>query len=468
MRDALTAVLVMLLVVGFAFPVHAETADVVVVGGGGAGLVAALEAANHGAEVILLEKLAFLGGETLISGGAFQAAGTSYQEEQGIEDSAEELFKYWMRSSLFRSNPDLVRMVAVESAANVDWLAEHGMPISPDVGQGAWSPDVPLRVHRADGGGSGFISSLESAVEEAGVTIYKNTKAVALIEDDGRIVGVTAEGQVSEVRANAVILATGGFGYNTDLIAEYAPKFGEAIPVSTPGNTGTGLLMAKDVGAQTEGVFSCIGFRTVEGYGWASPIAGLGMSPILYVNSEGKRFVDEGGHYALMAEAIYLQGGLIHQVFDEEYLSGLPENTQNDVAEAVENGVITKADSLAALADGLGIPNDALTATVEEFNANSADGHDPLFFRDPDTLVVLDSAPYYALPVSLAHLGTIGGLKINTAAEVISENGQPIPGLFAAGSVTGGFLGEVYPAGGSAIAMIIATGRAAGHSAATQ
>ncbi|MGI6037429.1 MAG: flavocytochrome c [Limnochordia bacterium] len=443
------------------------TCDVVIVGGGGAGLSAAIEAADNGANVILLEKLAFLGGETLISAGTIQGSYTSVQDEAGIADARKDLFKYWMEAAHYRNDADLVRTVVDMSSENVDWLIDMGINYTPaSLGGGGWTP--VYRAHRTPGGGSEFIRALAEQARKKNVQILLETRATDLIVENGRVVGVKASGKASEVRANAVILATGGYAANPELIAKYAPKFVNSQAITTPGNTGDGLIMGQSVGAKLVNLGGVIGMRSARGASYRSPLSNLAGRVLVYVNPEGKRFVDENSYYALIGEAIHRQGGVVYQIFDERVRAGLSADYQEEIEKALATGQIKKGSTIADLAVQLGMDPDVLTNTINEFNHNTALGHDPVMWRDPSTLLQIDQAPYYALEVVHAHIGTLGGLAIDTDARVINTEGEVIPGLYAAGSVTGGFFGEVYPAGGSAIAMIVATGRIAGRNAAQE
>jgi len=432
------------------------SADVVIVGAGGAGLGAAIESAAHGAEVILLEKLSFAGGETLISAGGLQAGGSSVQEEAGIEDSAQELFRYWMEKSYFRLDSDWTSTIAKESAYNIEWLREYGVEFAVDgLVHGSWNPNDPKRFHMPVGGGSGLVEPLVESAENLGVQIIYDTKATELIQENGRIVGVLADGQVSEVRANAVILATGGFGNNPDLIAEYAPEFADAEPVTTPGNTGSGLLMAKEAGAKTADIFHAIGWQ----------VSPLNLPETVLVNREGHRFIDENAFYSLKAEAMIKAGGTVYQIFDSPWLAGQNEDTQAAVADAAAEGELWKADTLQELGNAAGIDGESLAESMDEFSAMAEAGEDTQFFRAGDTLVPVAEGPFYAMPINLSHLGTIGGVAINNKAQVVDAYDQAIPGLYAAGSVTGGLIGEVYPGSGTAIATLFATARIAAEHA---
>ena len=439
--------------------------DVVVIGGGGAGLSAAIEAADHGAKVVLVEKMAFLGGETGISGGTIQGAETIVQSKAGVADSRRDLFRYWMEAGHYKNDPELVRAVVDMSAANVEWLMRLGVAYEPrNLGLGGWTP-VP-RAHRTPGGGGQLIKALEKAARDRGVAILLSTKATELVTENGRVVGVRAEGKASLVKGKAVIIATGGFAANPEMVKQYAPRYVDSLPITTPGITGDGIRMAQALGAKTTGFGGVIGFRKVKDVPYGSTIDGLGRQVIMYVNKEGKRFVDENAYYALVAEAIHNQGGVVYQIFDETKRQALSPAGQKDFDEALASGLIKQGATIEELSTQLGIPPEALASTLSEFNSYAEKGHDPVFWRDATTLVPLTTPPYYGLPVSHANLGTLGGLVINTDAQVIHTSGEAIPGLYAAGSVTGGFFGDVYPAGGSAVAMAVATGRIAGANAA--
>ena len=440
--------------------------DVVVIGGGGAGLSAAVEAANHGAEVVLLEKMPFLGGETGISGGTIQGAETSVQSEAGVADSRQALFKYWRQAAHHENEADIVRTVANNSAATIDWLIDLGVNYEPaGLGGGGWT-DV-LRAHRPPGRGNELISVLKEAANNVGVNILMETEGTELIEENGRIVGVKSRGQVSQVNAKAVIIATGGFAANDQMINEIIPEYSDTYSVTIAGNTGDGIRMGEEIGAETRGPWGVIGWRTAQKADWGTKVESLSREVLLYVNEKGKRFTNEDAYYALLGEDI-MEQEKVYQIFDETVRQEKTVGWEEDFQEAVDEGIIVKGETISELARKLELPEDDFTNTMEVYNSNVERGHDPIQWRDADTLVKMDQPPYYALEVAHANLGTIGGLAIDTNSRVLNTDNEPIAGLYAAGSVTGGFLGEVYPAGGTAISMGITTGRIAGQNAAAE
>jgi len=426
--------------------------DVVVVGSGSAGFAAAIEAAKGGAKVVLLEKLEFVGGSTLVSGGVTQAALTETQKAAKVEDSADALEAYWVNYANGQVDKDLVHKVAQGSAANIDWLASNGVKW---VGL-YWSGTQKVnRVHVPAGDGPGYIKALAAAAKAAGVTLVTGAKATKLLTNDqGRVTGVEVvrEGKTANLNAKAVILATGGFAANPQLVAQYAPAYTTSKIWTTAGNTGDGLLMAQALGADVVGHKGIIGFWAVAGEKhYDTEIAGLGYLPLILVNVKGERFVDETTHYALIHKAISEQANqAVWALYDGH-------TTAPALEKALAKGVAFKADTVEALARVAGFDAAGATKTVAAYNVAVPAGSKPL-----------DTPVYWAVKIDPISLGTLTGLKIDLNSRVLNTAGQPIVGLYAAGEVANGtFFNDTYPGSGSSLQMCVATGRAAAQHALT-
>lgn len=448
--------------------------DVVVVGSGGAGISAAIEAAKGGADVIVLEKLSRNGGSTRTSSGMVVVGGSELQEQAGIEDSPEALRDYWIE----RGNGDIDESMAVFAAeeANdmLDFLLDAGIGYSSDLILFSGTATTP-RAHIPPGYGGEFMDMLVARAQELGVVIYTDTPAESLIENEqGEIVGVNAtqNGVDFTVNAKAVVIATGGFDHSEELKAEYSPDAVGAWAVSAPQNNGDGIVMGIEVGADTVFKGGVIGWKVVSPlYGHTTmigrPIYGL---PNLVVDETGSRFADESEDYPFLFKDMVKNGSdLFYFIFDSEAsdtetLEALT-GTLESLEAAVEAGVAYKADSIEELVQMTGL--DSLAASVDGFNAALISGTDEAFGRDVATMQEIGEGPFYALQTQLATLGTFGGLKVNIAGEVLDAQGESIPGLYAAGEVANGdFFTDIYPASGSSIGMCVIFGREAGMSAA--
>lgn len=447
--------------------------DVVVIGSGGAGISAAIEAAEGGARVVVLEKLARTGGSTRTSSGMVVVGGSKLQEEAGIEDSVENLKNYWLERGEGNIDEEMVIYAAEHANDALDFLVESGINYSPQGIVFSGTADVP-RAHIPPTYGVEFMDLLIERAEKAGVKIYTETRAEELIKDGDKVVGVKAvqNGADFIVDAKAVIIATGGFDHNEELKAEYSPDAVGAWAVSAPQNTGDGLIMGMEAGADTVFKGGVIGWKVVNpAYGHTTnvgrPIYGL---PNLIVNKNGDRFADESEDYPFLFKSMVADGGeKFYFIFDSDagdtvQLEATTATIQSLEA-AVEAGVAYKADSIEELEKVSGLTN--LAESVNEFNAVIESGRDEQFGRDVSTMKTIGVAPFYALQSQKATLGSFGGLKVNIAGEVLDKDGNAIPGLYAAGEAANGdFFSDIYPASGSSISMCVIFGREAGKSAA--
>jgi len=459
--------------------------DVVVLGGGAAGLPAALEAADAGADVILLEKMPFMGGSALISGGVLYAAGTSVQEEAGIEDDADALFDYWMNANRWQVEPGLVRLLADQSADTIEWLIDHGVEFPAQLDAYAYvrpglyvsGADNIERAHCPEGFGAGLMGPLiEEVNQRENIQVFMETPGTSLLEEDGQVQGVTAvngDGEEMVIHADAVVLATGGFSRDEELMRRYLPEvqaLGSRFGVYTSeGHTGDGIHMAKQLGADLAHM-DVAGGEPTPSFAPELAYPGAGGPPwLVWVNKHGQRFVDEGALYSRLSWPFEAQEDrLAWAVFDQGMLDTQPlEDEWEDIDQYVQEGIITKADSLEQLAAKLGIDGEGLENTIERYNESAAEGEDPFYLKDPDHLVAMDSPPYYGIQLVRGQLvaGTMGGVRISPQAEVMRENGTTIPGLYAAGEVAGGTI-IWYPGGGAAITDSMVMGRIAGQEAA--
>ncbi len=457
----LALVLVLTLLASMAL---ANQADVVVIGAGGAGMAAAIQAADDGATVVVLEKMNYAGGNTVRSEGGMNAAGTASQAALGIEDSPEVMIEDTMVGGKNLSNPELVRFMAENSAATVDWLTSLGMDLS-EVAQGAGATNA--RMHRSAGGakiGGVLTPVLMKNLEARGISILYGVRATKLDTDEtGAVVGVTAtdkNGAQLSFTCNSVVLATGGFGANEEQFSAYRPDLVGFSTTNHPGATGDGIVMAKEIGAALVDMDQIQTNPTVE------PVTHIVLSEsvrgngAIMVNVEGKRFVCEMLTRDVLSAAILEQPEkYAYLIFDKRIMDKM-EALQQDY----EMGIVTEGETPEALAQELGIPEDVFAAEVESWNAAVASGNDAAFERTTG-MGTLRDGPWYAIKVSPAVHYTMGGVKINTNTEVLREDDSVIANLYAAGEVTGGVHGG-NRLGGNAVCDIMVFGRQAGKLAA--
>ncbi len=436
--------------------------DVIIVGGGMAGLAAALEARDHGAEVILVEKLPFLGGSTIRSGGKILAADTSIQAALGIEDNATDFAKFLMEVGEYEVDEDFINLIAYKSAENIEWLISNGVEFAQDI-EPLHSYRSPSRGHYAAmDSGAGFIIPMEEKAIEMGVQILYSTPATELIQDNGRVIGIKATNDNDDditITGKAVILATGGFSRNPDLIEEYFPLAGNFVTNVGEGNTGDGILMGLSVGADTvmpnAGIDLMMNFITYHGYGEEATE--------LFVTPDGERFMDERDFHFRRTRILY-----DYEVDNFWYIID-QKSYDNRVGAAIEAGMAHEADTIEELAEKINIDPAVLKATIDRYNELSNLGEDLDFNKPAQYMVPINEAKYYALAMMKSNSGTHGGLKINIDAQVINTEGNVIPGLYAAGEVAcGQMIYREYPGSGTALISFLTFGRQAGAAAALE
>ncbi len=435
-------------------------ADVVVIGAGGAGMSAALRAAEEGASVVILEKMNYAGGNTTRSEGGMNAAATVFQKEKGIEDTVEDMVKDTMTGGKEINNPELVQYLAENSSATIDWLTSIGMDMS-DVAQGAGAANP--RMHRsADGSkiGGVLVPVLMENLEKQNIRILYSTKATELIKDGDAVTGViaeTADGVKFTFKANAVVVATGGFGANEDLYVKYRPDLKGFATTNHPGATGDGIVLAEAVGADTVDMDMIQTNPTVEVNTQIVISESVRGKGAIFVNQAGERFTSEMQTRDVLSSAILEQPEkYAYLVFDQRVMDSMKALQEN-----YEKGIITKGDDIAALAKAVEIDEAVLAETIDSWNKAVADKKDAQFGRETGMDEDLSKAPYYAIKVSPAVHYTMGGIMIDTQTQVIGTDGEIISGLFAAGEVTGGVHGA-NRLGGNAVADIMVFGNQAG------
>lgn len=448
--------------------------DLVIVGGGLAGFCAALEAAHAGRQVIVLEKLDETGGSSAMSGGCLAFAGTDLQAAADIEDSSELLYKDLREVGLFENEDELVRAYVDNQLATYEWLKDAGVQFGVHI-EASSGQSVP-RVHNVDP--ADMVRILAAKAKQTGkVQLLTGVAAQRLIQDEnGRVSGVVAQKGAESLKlfgSLGVVLASGGFNQNAELVHRYAPQYDNAVFIGGAGNMGDGLKMAWHLGADVRDMIyikGTFGKHPTDETNHHSCLAVY--KGAIAVNQDGKRFVNESISYKLLGDACIAQPyGATYQILDRRILESGDNLTRIlDLERRLEEGLMLEADTLDELAAQIEIPADVLARTVSDYNAYVDAGHDPEFGRkhlvhEFGNLVRIDQGPFYAYPSTAAVFGTYCGLRVDASMRVIDVFGDPLPGLYAAGEVVGGLHGGAYMTG-SALGKAAIFGRIAARSAA--
>ena len=491
----------------------AYEADVVIVGAGGAGMTAALTVAEAGKKVIILESQAMVGGNTVKATGGMNAAKTAHQDmntfdasgeiaslekqlkaaeayadNAAITDLAAKVTVQWndyqqnptgyfdsvelmqldtMIGGKGVNNPELVATMVNGTADAIDWLKTVNIDLHDVASFGGASVKRIHRPTNAEGKtvsvGAYMVPLLETAcTENENITVLLETTANTILTKDGAVCGVVATGKTGEtvtVNAKAVILATGGFGANLEMVSELKPELDGFMTTNAPGLLGQGIKMAEAIGAATVDMDQIQIHPTVQADTSALITEGLRGDGAVLVNAEGKRFIDEVGTRDVVSAAEIAQTGSYSWLIVDDAM--LQKSTV--IQGYVKKGFVFTGNTYEELGAAIGVDGAALTETMNTWNGYVEAKNDPDFgrtsFANP-----LNTAPFYAIKVTAGIHHTMGGLQINTNTEVLDVNGNVIPGLFAAGEVTGGVHGA-NRLGGNAVADIVVFGRIAGAAA---
>ncbi|MBU5611795.1 flavocytochrome c [Geomonas azotofigens] len=442
-----------------------ESTDVVVIGAGGSGYVASITAHDAGAKVILLEKMPITGGNSMLAAGGINAARTRYQERLGMHDDPAEMVKETMKGGRDKNDPELVKILAYKSADAVDFLVSLGADMTDLVRSGGVAVD---RTHRPVGGaavGPHLIKVYRDNAAKRNIDVRVNSEVVQILSDGkGRVTGVQVKGKhsgVYTINAKAVIDTAGGFAANNELVGFYKPQFKETASSNQPGATGEGMFLAEKVGAKLIDMEQIQIHPTMGGDTKVLISETVRGSGAILVNHAGKRFVNELTTRDKASAAILAQP-------EKSAFLVLGESTRKSNVQIdgyIALGLVQESDSIAGLAAKMGVPADALTATVTAYNKAFEAKKDPEFQRQ-DIPRPVDGPKYYSIWVKPGRHHTMGGVKINTEAQVIAKDGKPITGFYAAGEVTGGVHGW-NRLGGNAITDTVVFGRIAGSNAAS-
>lgn len=462
--------------------------DVVVVGAGAAGLSAAVAASEKGANVVLLEKMAAVGGTANFAEGIF-AVESRIQRDEHVNITRDEAFELIMTYSHWRAEPRVARAFVDKSADTIKWLQDNG------VGFKHLTTNNPGGIrtwHIFDGRGASMAKALESkAVDHNVQVLYETTGKKLIMDDNNQVAGVVAydkDGNQINISSKAVIIATGGFANNPEMLAEHT-NAGNAFPVGSSGKMGEGILMAWEIGADKKGEDVLQLYRPgIPGEPNDTHLSAAVRQAHLWVNIDGERFADETVifEWPYAGNALANQPeGLMYVVFDsntKQYMIDegidigvgvmVPVGTRLDELESelekgISQGNTFRANSIEELAGMIGVDVAAFKDSVDQYNRAYNEKHDRIFAKEHRYIQPITEGPFYAIRSQSSFLGTLGGLKINYRSEVINTENRVIPGLYAAGNDAGGMYGDSYDLTipGGTIGFAVNSGRTAGENA---
>lgn len=434
--------------------------DVIIIGGGGAGMTAAIEAKEKGMNPVIFEKMPAAGGNTLKSSSGMNASQTKFQKEQGIQDSNDLFYEETLKGGHGTNDKDMLRFFVDNSAGAIDWLDSKGIRLNNLTITGGMNEK---RTHRPEDGsavGQYLVSGLVKNVLQKEIPLFVNADVKEITEKDGKVDGVKVvfNGKDEKnIAASAVIVTTGGFGANMDMIKEVRPDLEGLVTTNQPGSTGDGIKMIEKLGGVTVDMDQIQVHPTVQqdkSYLIGEAVRGEGA---ILVSSEGKRFTNELDTRDHVTAAINkLPEKAAYLVFDSGVKSRAKAINQYE-----KMGLVIQGDSIEALAKTMGVPADQLKTTLDTWNSAVKNKKDAEFSRTTGMDNDLSKGPFYAIKIGPGIHYTMGGVKINTNTEVLTKDGKAIPGLFAAGEVTGGLHGQ-NRIGGNSVGEIVVFGHQAG------
>ncbi len=470
--------------------------DVVVVGGGAAGLAAAITAAENGAQVMVLEKANTTGGCANMAMGLLGVE-TKLQKERLIDISRERAFEKFMDYTHWRSNAKLVKKYIDQSAETIEWLQAMGVDFAlPSKyfpgSEATWHVIMPKTGNPGLRAAATMIKAMTERAEELGVKILLETPVKTLIKDKGEIIGVIAgdkDGEL-EIYAGAVVISTGGFGDSPEFIKKYTPyEWGKDLySYRIPGLTGDGIQMAWDAGAGKDYMEMELVFFAPNTGGYA-PIELPFRQPNLFVNLDGKRFYNE----QVVENPVFSVNAITRQknrtafsIIDDKILKKYEENGLDlinvvtssmdmsyfyqEMEEHIKNGsdVFFMADTIEELAEKAGIDKEGLKETLKSYNEACKTGGDKEFNKNSKYMIPIDGSKFYALKFAPSAYGSLGGIKINDMTQVITDQFDVIPGLFAAGTDANSVCNPdyVFILPGNTLGFAVNSGRMAGRNAA--
>jgi fumarate reductase flavoprotein subunit len=473
-------------------------ADIVIIGGGGAGMAAALTAAEKGAtNIIVLEKRFAIGGCSAMAGGFLFAAESHLQKEAKFDISRDAVFKEAVAFHHYdRINPRILRAFINKSGDTIRWLEDNGIAFEfKKFGHAKYGAHMIKNMTRPTGGFGAKMKILANKCKERGVQILPNSRAKKILRGPkGNITGIVAEekGKEFEIKTRSVILATGGFTGNEELLRKYFPHYYSDVYGGRWGamlsNKGEGIQLAEEAGAATEDYATLIrepglSFDTEKN----RPGRAAAEPTVMWVNKRGKRYIAEDAAYNNILTNVLLRqpGQIAFALYDDKLVQRIMEpepapstgpmggpggkipGFREILREEDKGGVWVKiSDTWDGIAYWIGADPKVLKAEVAEYNSFCDQGYDENFAKEKKYLVPLRQPPYYALKFRPIMVDTAGPVRTNELMEVLDKEDNPIPGLYAAGVVTSGWVGHDYLLFGSALGYSISSGRIAGENAA--
>ncbi|APX71684.1 flavocytochrome c [Companilactobacillus allii] len=438
--------------------------DLIIIGSGGTGLTSAIQAHELGLSPVILEKMPAIGGNTTRASSGMNASETSVQLDHKIVDSMDDFYHDTFVGGGKKNNPELLRYFTTHGALAIDWLAQHGIKLDDLTTTGGMSV---LRTHRPSSMapiGGFLVTELLKQVDAENIPLFTNVLVKELIKSDQKVSGVEIEvdGNKSTITSDAVILATGGFGANPELLTKYRPDLAGYKTTNQPGATGDGITLAQSVGAKLVDMDQIQVHPTVQqdtDHPFLIGEAVRGEGAIL-VNKSAKRFVNELDTRKNVTGAI--------DELNEKGAFLILDQGIRDRVKAIEFydkvGLVVTGKSVEELAERIGLDAKSLVSTVDEWNQSVDKHNDTQFNRTTGMDRDISKGPFFSIHIAPAVHYTMGGVSIDSDTHVLDENGAIIAGLFAAGEIAGGLHGN-NRIGGNSIAETVVFGRQAGQQA---
>lgn len=471
------------------------TTQLLVIGGGASGMAAAAAALEKGVQTTIVETNPKLGGNGLFPRGVF-AVNSVLQRRKLILPDVDAVFRACMEDAHWKIDGSIIRALLDKSGNTISWLMDKGVPFVDVVHHiPNQTPEVFHICDEHENAGHAVMTALEKFARENGAQIFVKTAAKELLTDaDGTVCGArceTKDGEELRIEAQKVIIGTGGFAGNREMIASYYPDFDfDAVPMGGGmRHQGDGIRMALAAGADIDGHFTMeIAAPKIQGYAPLNLL--LGKPYNVWLNAFGKRFADEGivYHFAHAANAVLRQPGkCLYVVFDR----GLIEKTLSDgrdmielihipldaeeklddtIEKAIAGGIMARSDTPAGLAEFIGAPAEDVEASIAAYNSDCAAGHDAVYAKDRGSLIALEHGPYYAVKAGCDMLITHGGIRVDASFHALKADQRPLGNLFVAGVDFGGADADVYNVNmsGHGFGFALNSGRIAGETAAAE